>query len=147
MKKKSRYNVINALLLLVAIVVVCQLSSCKKDNPTAQEIIKAKLIASTWKMQSVFVDGKDQTSVYAGLTLTITEGNFSTTNGGVVWPASGTWTFISEDGTKVKRDDDTEIGVEVTDTSLKLTLDWATTTIGTGRSQSVQGRHVFTFTE
>jgi hypothetical protein len=148
MKKEFKSYVTNSILVVIAIVSAWQLSSCKgDDDPTAQEVIKAKLIGSTWNVQSVKVDGIDKTSVFTGLTITFDESNFTTTHGGAVWPASGTWTFIADNGSKVKRDDGTEISVDITETTLKLTFEWAETTLGSGRSSSVKGKNVFTLTQ
>lgn len=143
---KSSINLLANTALVVTLITM--VASCKKDEPaSAQEITKQKLLASgsAWKMQSVDVDGKDQSSIFKGLTITIGDGTFTTTNGGLVWPASGTWAFTSTDGTIVKRSDGTELKVSVTNTSLKLTLTWATSTLGGGRVESVKGVNTFTF--
>ena len=135
------------LMLVVAIIegLFTQLSSCKKKDPTpTEDIVTKRLIANNWIMQSVTVDGADKTSVYPGLTIKFTESSFTTTHGGVVWPASGIWEYTSTDHTVIKRNDGLPVTVEVTDTTLKLSLIWATTTLG-GRIASVQGQHVFNF--
>ena len=98
-------------------------------------------------MQSVSVDGLDQTSVYKGLALNFTATSFTSTNGGVVWPASGTWSFTSTDATAIKRDDGIQVNMVVTDTTLKLTLTWTKTTFNGGRVESVKGQNVFTMTK
>jgi hypothetical protein len=113
--------------------------------PSVLDQIKAKMTAATWVIQSVTVDGVDKTDIYKNLTLKFTATTYTTTNGAPVWPASGTWSFTNETGTTVKRDDNTEITVEATDTSLKLGLTWSQTTVGPGRTESVEGQHVFTF--
>lgn len=125
---------------------IFQLESCSKTEPkpTETKVVKGKLTNSTWILQDVTVDGVDQTAVYQGLTINFTETTYTTTNGGLVWPASGTWSFTDGTATTIKRDDGMEVGVGVTDTSLKLTLTWAKATLGTGRVGSVKGLHVFT---
>lgn len=122
-----------------------QLSSCKKSDPapSAQDVMKAKLTANLWKMQSVTVDGVDKSSVFTGLTIQFTSTAYTTTNGKAVWPASGTWTFVTTDGTTIKRDDGIEVKVEATDATLKLTLTWLQTTFGGGRAESIGGVNVF----
>ena len=135
-------HLISGLLLFAAIVI----TACHTDpDPTAQETTTAMLIANTWKIQRVTVDNTDQTGSFTGLTLKFTETSYTTTHGNVVWPASGTWTFITEDGQQIKRDDGVEIKTEVTDNSLRLTLNWAKTTLNSGRVNAVAGVHVFTF--
>lgn len=128
------------------IVLITQLTSCgsKSDpTPSAQDAVKAKLIANNWTVQSVSVDGVDQTSVYTGLTIQFTATSFTTTNGKVVWPASGTWSFTSPEATTIIRDDGIEVKVEVMDTTLKLTLTWTKSTLGGGRVESIKGVNVF----
>ena len=119
----------------------------KKSDPSPSVLdeTRAKLIANHWKIQDVNVDGVDQTSIYKGITIQFGESSFATTNGGAVWPSSGTWTFITDDGNFIKRDDGVKIKLEVTEASLKLTLLWMKTTFGTGRQNSVKGINTFTF--
>ena len=138
---------ITAIVLLM--MTICHLmlfQSCKKDDPIPEtERVKSILKANTWRMQAVSVDGTDQTQVYAGLTLTFTDTNYSTTNGGVVWPATGTWVFADQTGKLITRSDGLAITVEeATTTTLSLKLTWANTTLG-GRASSVAGVHVFVF--
>jgi hypothetical protein len=143
-------------LALVAIMAstFIQISGCgggsNNNTPTlsATDAVKAKLTAvSSWKIQSAIVDGVDQTSVYKGLALAFSSAGYSSTNGGTVWPASGTWSFNNTDGTSVKRDDGLIITVEVTDTTLKLSYTWTKTTLGGGRIESIKGAQVLTFTK
>lgn len=136
--------------LIVFVLLVTNLPGCKdEDNnqePSQQDVVTANLSSGIWKVQSVTVDGTDKTSIYSGLTLTFTSGSFATTNGGPVWPATGTWTFTDNTATTIKRNDGLEIQLqEVNISSLKLGLVWATNTLGSGRSESVKGQHVFTF--
>ena len=122
------------------------LQGCKKDDPLPEtERVKNLLKANTWRMQTVTVDGIDQTLVYAGLTLTFTDTNYSTANGGAVWPATGTWTFADQTGKLITRSDGLPVSIEeATTTKLSLKLTWAKTTLG-GRASSIAGVHVFVF--
>jgi hypothetical protein len=146
---KLNLNSIKGVATIVALSLLISLAGCKGDSaPTisAQDDVKAKLTASAWKIGTVTVDGVDKTSVYPNLTLTFTSTSFTTTNGGVVWPASGTWSFTGTDATSVTRNDGMVITIdEATATSLKLGLTWNKTTIGPGRAESVSGKHVFSF--
>ena len=137
------------LLSLLMIAGVMLISSCeKKTEISVADAVKAKLTASTWKLKSVDVSGKDQTSVYKGLTLTFTTTSFTTTNGGTVWPVTGTWEFKTPDATAIVRDDKLEVTIqEVTETSLKLALTWSKNTFTSGRVEAVSGAHVFTFSK
>lgn len=123
------------------------LTACKKEDPSPQDKVKTNLVGPIWKIKTVSVDGVDYTSSYSGMTIVFTETTYNTTKGGVVWPASGTWQFISTDDTKIIRNDGLEVTVSVTSTQLDLLLFWPTTSYGGGRSNSVKGNHVFTFTK
>jgi hypothetical protein len=145
----SSYIVKNKTLAISIILVAAFvfLSGCKGgDDPTPQEVTTQQLVAPTWKLTSVLVDGVDKTSLFTNMTLKFTTTNYTTTNGGVVWPASGTWTFTDETARKIKRNDNLEVTItEITEASLKLSLTWATGTFGSGRVSSVAGNHVFNF--
>lgn len=136
------------------IIAIVQLSSCggkggdpTPTTPSAQDAAKALLVANPWKLQGVTVDGVDKTSVYAGFGINFTSTAYSTTNGGTVWPASGTWSFANTDGTAIKRDDGLLIQILPTSTSLVMTFTWTKTTLGGGRVGSVSGVNVFTMTK
>ncbi len=127
--------------------VMVHLSGCGGDPaPSKQEEVTAKLTAATWEMQDVTVDGTDKTSVYEGLDISFTATGFTTTNGGAIWPATGTWSFTDANATAITRNDGLTVTLlEVTDTSLTLALTWSKTTLGPGRTGSVSGQHVFSF--
>lgn len=126
---------------------LCSLASCKKDDPMPEtERVKELLKTNTWRIQSVTIDNTDQTALFTGLTLKFTDTNYSTTNGGVVWPASGAWEFTDDTAEKILRSDGVEIRVEeVTATSLKLGLTRTSGTLGPGRVKSLSGNHLFSF--
>lgn len=134
---------------MAVIVMLLFIQSCKSDDPTIAEVdrVATLLKANSWKMQSVIVDGTDKTTVYAGLTLTFTATNYSSSNGGLVWPASGTWTFADDMGKVITRNDGVVISVEeISATKLSLKLNWAKTTLG-GRITGVAGNHTFVFSK
>lgn len=132
---------------LLAISLLSIQSCSKKSDPQPEtDRVKELLKANTWKIQTVTVDNVDKTSVYAGLTLSFTDATYTTTNGGPVWPASGTWQFADDTGKLITRSDDLSISVEeVTTTKLSLKLTWAKTTLGGGRTASIAGSHLFVF--
>jgi hypothetical protein len=138
---------INIAASLFVIIGLLFLASCKKDDPEPETArIQKLLAANAWVIQTVTVNEIDQTNLFAGLTLSFTKTNYSTTNGGVVWPASGTWGFVDETAKIIERNDGLRITItEVTNTSLKLALTWSTTTLGGGRTASVAGDHEFSF--
>jgi hypothetical protein len=123
-------------------------SSCDGDpgaTQTRQEEVTAMLVGKTWKLQSVSVDNVDKSSLFTGMTISFSNSSFTVTNATPVWPASGTWSFTSDEATFVKRNDNVEVKVEPTATTLKLTLSWTKTTLGPGKVASIAGQHVFTF--
>lgn len=124
------------------------LTNCGGDDSEQSETdrVEAALRSGTWKVETVSVDDVDQTALYEHLTLTFTKTAYTTTNGANVWPASGGWNFTDDSATTILRDDGVVITVaEATTTKLVLSFDWATTTIGPGRTASTEGEHVFTF--
>ncbi len=135
-------------LLASVLMSVTVLSSCGDDDdePSEADVVKAQLISSTWKVSSVTVDGGNQSSVYAGLNVSFTSSGFTSINGEPVWPSSGTWQFTSDDAEAIRRNDGLIVEIiSISDSQLKLGLTWDESTIGSGRSASVSGEHVFTF--
>lgn len=134
-------------LALTAFVALLTLSCCKKDDDGLQTDRARQLLTSgMWTVQSVTVDGLDKTSEHVALTLHFTNTNFTTTNGGPVWPASGFWTFADNTGKVIVRGDGVDIMVEeLSKAKLVVAFTRETTTLGSGRVSSTSGEHVFTF--
>ena len=87
-------------------------------------------------------------NTYDGLKLSFNNGGFTSVNGRGVWPATGTWSFTDDSGKAFKRGDEALVDiVSISETNLTLSLDWAKTTVGPGRSLSVPGKHVFSMTK
>ena len=125
------------------------LAGCKKDDqkPETERILDL-LSAGVWQVEYVLVNETDQTTSFTGLTLSFTATNYATTNGGVVWPSAGSWTFVDNTAKKILRNDGLEITIiEINQESLKLSLNNPTTTIGTGRVTGTAGEHEFGFTK
>lgn len=121
-------------------------TACSEEEPAPSDAVLSKLKSKTWKISSVQVDGVDQTTLFAGMTLTFTVKDYQVNPANAIWPASGTWQFTDKEGTVIKRNDGLEITVaEITETSLKLSLQWSKNTFGAGRAASVSGQHLFTF--
>jgi hypothetical protein len=150
MNKKNISIVLTNLVSFLAIsFVLVSLSGCGDSGadptPSAQDEIKEKLTANKWNLQTATVDGTDKTAVYKNLSITFAASSYSSTNGGGIWPATGTWSFNSVDGTSIKRDDGLIMALDVTDTILKLSFTWSKNTLGGGRIESVSGQHILTF--
>lgn len=141
-------NILRTSLSVVIIASILFMMACgSTPGPTAKEEATTLLTSGAWKMQSVSVDGTDQSAVYAGLVLTFTATGFSSAKGGLVWPATGSWNFKDETAKSIVRNDGLEVTlVEATTSKLALKLAWAKTTIGPGRVASVGGQNTFTFT-
>ena len=115
------------------------------SGPDALDLVVEDLIGSTWvlteggaTLEAVGVEGWD------GFTITITGDrnslSYNTSNSAdpAVWPTSGTWSFIGDDGRKVERSDMIEIDVTASDTNLTLGFD-----IVEGRTNGIVGRWSF----
>ena len=112
------------------------------------ERVAALLESGQWKVQSVKIDNMDETSSFTGLALQFNGSAFQATNGNIVWPASGTWTFTSDAANGFTRNDGVTVSIDqVTESNLGLTFTWSTSTFEPGRISSVAGEHKFTFTK
>jgi len=126
------------------------LQSCGNDDPAPNDVTQQILTAGKWNIQSATIDGVS-TDLFTNLTLSFDTNNpiytYTTTNGGVVWPASGTWSFVGEDGKKIKRNDGLDIDLEnVSDKQLVISYTWASTTFTGGRIKGIKGVNKLTFT-
>lgn len=123
--------------------------------PTEQEKVTQMLTAEggTWTPQpssGVTVDGVDVTAeLFAGFTITFQEKTFTTTGTSPVWLRQDTWVFKPESSNVIVRGQDSkEITItEISDTQLKLTLEWTQTTTEGGRQGSLKGKHEFVLTK
>ena len=142
----NRYSILATTLVIVTLLLI---SSCGGDPPAPQEteVEKAtKLLAGTWTVQNVTVDGTDRTSVYKDVRITFSGTSLTATNGGQIWPATTTWRFADETAKTISRGDGLTITVnELMATKFVAGLTWTKSTLGGGRAESVSGQHVFTF--
>jgi hypothetical protein len=140
-------KIVNQIVIVLAVGSLFFASGCKKGGgePSPSDITSQQLISATWKVSTVTVDGTNQTALFDTMTLKFTATSYTTTNGGVVWPAGGTWAFVNENATTIKRDDGVEVALsDVSESGFKMTLVWNKRTLGSGRVSSVAGTHVFT---
>jgi hypothetical protein len=79
------------------------------------------------------------------MTLTFSPTNYTTTNGGALWPSNGEWSYADESGKSLLRSDGLLVTiVDIADNSLSLSLLSTKGSIG-GRGNSISGNYVFTF--
>ena len=149
MKSKFRALILMIGVPIAFITLSINFSGCSEDKKISrQEEVTAALTSGAWKVKTVTVDNVDKTSSFKDLGLTFTATSFTSTNGGVIWPATGTFNFTDANATAIKRNDNLEVQVqEATTSSLKLGLTWTKTTLGSGRVESISGQHVFSFTK
>lgn len=139
------------LCLLLGLAAVGMGCSSDKDpvspSISKQDEVKARLVAVTWKIKSVSVDGVDHTDLFQNLAVKFTSSGFNATNGGPVWPTTGTWAFTNTDANSITRNDGLVVTIqELTQVNLKVSFLWTKTTLGPGREESVSGMNVFSFT-
>jgi hypothetical protein len=134
--------------VLLSVLVSIVLFSCDgKDTPipATQRIAKILTTGGAWILEGATVDGVDQLSLYQGLSVSFSETSYTTTNGGIQWPASGTWKFTDGTATVVERNDGLLITLEdVSETRAVISFDWQNTTFDQGRTKSLGGKHQFT---
>ena len=80
---------------------IAPLSSCKKydEGPYLSLRSKTERAANTWKAEKVTEGGKDETSSYSEVRVTLTKGgDYTITSGKGIFsmPATGTWSFVND---------------------------------------------------
>jgi len=143
-----------AIPVFLVLVLVMALIGCKdkkEDDPNLNENEKVNQLltsAGLWSVQSVTVDGSDQISLYKDVKLSFTTSTYNSLNGGVIWPASGTWKFADDSGKSIVRDNTLPMTInEIAEKKLVLSFTWSKTTLGSGRATSIAGQHIFIFTK
>ncbi len=132
-------------MLTVSLTSLINLSGCDDEELTEAEKT-IKLLGGSWSISSVTVDGQDQTDLFTGFTISFTEKTFATINGGPTWAANGSFEFTDGNARQMQRVDGLIVDIdELSENSLKLSLQWDETLFEPGRTQSISGDHVFTF--
>lgn len=125
------------------------LSNCNKhDDPTPADIqqqTSKKLQSAPWKVKTVLRNEVDITQDYTNFTLTISASAYATTNGGLAWPASGTWAFQGQSTTTVIRDGVIPVDFVLSSdaSSLKLNFTIETSNYTGGRENGLKGAYEF----
>lgn len=154
MKPISNYS-LRVMTLLLCMVLITY-SACDKPvveppDPTAAEATTALLKGSAWVMSDVKVDDV-VLDLYKNLNISFTadadgkNGKYKSVNGGVVWPASGTWAFKNDEAKAMVRDDGLEIGIDaITEKTMTISFTRTGDTVFEGgRNKAVGGKHVMT---
>lgn len=125
---------------------------------SAQKVQLAKL-TKTWTLTTATLDGKDRTSDFANLKLTVS-GTYSKDGDTYTysftgsrpnpspWPASGTWQFGANPATDLTRLDDTPpqaLTYTVSDTQLDIKMTYSGTGFAGSRVNQVTGNWEFVF--
>ncbi len=146
----------NPLLLFITLLAVAL--ACK-DEPGGTPLTEAEkraeiLIAGngTWTISTsggvLLGEGANTIDVgelFQNFSITFTASGYTTTGTTPVWARSGTWAFTDNSGTKFRRNDNLEVNVlEISATTVKLSLQWNETTYEDGRNKSLAGLHTFT---
>lgn len=140
-------NYLIAFLSIALAIFTVQLSGCDSAEPQS-EVQKATefLTSGSWLVETVTVGGVPATNTYKDLSITFSGASFQSVNGDPIWPATGTWSFSDDTAKKIVRNDGIELTVvELTSSVFSFEMVWSKTTLGTGRTNSLTGRHVFTF--
>ncbi len=135
------------LLVLAAIVVLFQISSCssEKVDPTKDNFLNN--LSRSWTVNNVQLDSKDVTNAFPGMVISFTkDGKFTTTNPvGNLWPASGTFTLQAstiQNLFDLTRNDGALVTVtQISSSALQFKMTFATAP--GGRVSSVAGNYTF----
>ena len=144
-------------LIFIIVLIIFIGSSCKKKDkeipePQLTEAQKAAnfLTANGGKWNPapvsnwVTVEGINIADLFKDFSITFTATGYTTSGTSPVWSRSDTWSFKDDTGTiLVRKSDNKEVTVAVTETTLKLTINWDQTTFEGGRNKSINGKHEF----
>lgn len=149
-------RLLKSMMVVALVAMIGFMSGCDDDDDPGTPVDETEvarvfslLSASPWNVSAVTVDDLDFSSTYSGLNLSFAEGTYTSSNGGGIFSSAGTWVFASSAAEQLILDGDLEVDVlEISETSLVIGLVSTETSLGTGgRSESVSGTHVFTFTK
>lgn len=136
------------IIITIAILVSFEVkfAGCSKEETlTPNQQTEQLLSRQLWELTSVTIDNISS-DLYSGLTISFNSTTYTSLNGGAIWPASGSWSFLGEKGDKILRDDGLEITIETINASqLVINFIWTKTTSTGGRFYSLKGLHRMTF--
>ncbi|WP_141655462.1 hypothetical protein [Roseivirga seohaensis] len=106
----------NKIKIGVLIMFVMLVIGCKSDDPsgpTAQEEA-FELLAGDWTFGTnggIMLDNQDVSQNYPGFALSFTDGTYTTTNGGDLFRATGTWTWANQNAGSITLDTGEEVNI------------------------------------
>ncbi|MGW8123547.1 hypothetical protein ACV07N_12880 [Roseivirga echinicomitans] len=135
-------NKLNIAVLIMCVVLVI---GCGSDDqpggPTAPEEA-FEILAGDWTFGTngnIKLDNQDVRNNYPGFALSFTDGTYTTTNGGDLFRATGTWTWADQTGTRITLDTNEEVNiVTLTERSFKFSF----THTGGGVAAGTSGNYV-----
>ena len=116
------------------------------DEPETAQQIASKKLPGSWKLSggSIKVDGKDESNQYPGFTLSFTKTDYTTSNGGKLFKASGIWNWKDGKTDKLITLGKKEITItELTESKLAFTFTFA----GASEAAGIVGSYVVTLTK
>lgn len=150
---KTVTTILSRTALLMSLVIVALITSCKSDEPTLSEDQRVtKMLTDNggqWTLPAVAgvtVDGLDVTQdLFKDFSITFGEGTLTTTGTTPVWLRQDTWSFKDQSATVIIRgQDNKEVTIsEITADQLILTLQWDQETFEGGRVKSIKGTYQF----
>jgi hypothetical protein len=155
-------NILTRLLSIVTLIILSKaFMACGPGEPDPVEPTQAEKVTTmltsgtgTWAAASgsgITVGGDDVTSeLFTGFSIKFGDGTLTTTGTTPVWLRQDTWEFKDETASAIIRgQDDKEVTItSISDTQLKLTLQWDSTTYEEGgRKRSIPGTYEFTLTK
>lgn len=140
------YKITLSFFVLLGITLI---AACDGPESPSKEQQFLNQLTFSWTLHSASVGGKDVTSSFPGLNLSISSDRSYTVVNAVapIWPESGTFTLEPVDNSdlfNIVRDDGAVITViELSETVLKYTMPY---TSAGGRTKSVSGNYEFVMT-
>ena len=119
MKKHLQHTLTFFITVLVALTISCGGDDAPSE-PTAQELALEQLSA-TWSLNggSIRLDGLDVSANYPGFSLSYSANSYTTQNGGDLFSASGTWSWVGDSDRLILLDDGKQVSIStLTDTDL-----------------------------
>ena len=111
MKKYIQHTLILFIIALVVLSISCG-GDDTPSEPTAQELALEQLSA-TWNLSggSIRLDGLDVSANYPGFSLSYSANSYTTQNGGDLFSASGTWSWVGDSDRLIMLDDGKQINI------------------------------------